>query len=116
MFRDFKLGGYSLEGTMVNRDRLISLILLITLAYSFSTFTGQNIKQKGVAKYVFRFSEPPREYPRHSDFTIGLSGTTWLDNLAFYRNEVKELTSFTPHKQDYYRQSWRAASLIQSAL
>ncbi len=49
MFRDFKLGGYNLEATQVSNHRLIALILLITLAYCFSTFSGQYIKQKGVA-------------------------------------------------------------------
>ena len=33
MFRYFKSGGYSLEGTGVQGQRLSSLILLITLAY-----------------------------------------------------------------------------------
>lgn len=69
-----------------------------------------------MVKYVIRPSDPQREYPRHSDFTIGLNGTNWLDNLAFYRKEVEALTSFAPHKQDYYPQGWRAASLIQSTL
>ena len=38
MFRDFKLGGYNLEITQVTGDRLIALILLISLAYCLSIF------------------------------------------------------------------------------
>ncbi|VEP18627.1 transposase (fragment) [Hyella patelloides LEGE 07179] len=38
MFRDFKRGGYNMEINRVNDNRLISLILLIYLSYSLSTF------------------------------------------------------------------------------
>lgn len=116
MFRDFKLGGYSLESTNVENERLISLILLITLAYSFSTFTGQKIKDKGVAEYVTRPTEANRKYRRHSNFSIGLNGINWLESLAFFHDEMQELISLYPEKKDYYRQGLRAASLIQSAL
>lgn len=116
MFRDFKLGGYNLEVTRVTDYRLISLILLICLAYSYSTFCGENIKSKGVAKYVTRSTEPKRNYPRHSSFSIGLHGQNWLDSIAFFQDVVQELLSFFPHKQSYYRKGMRAVSLIQQAL
>ena len=54
MFRDFKRGGYNLEITRVSVRRLVSLVLLICLSYSLSTFVGQNIKSKGIAKYVHK--------------------------------------------------------------
>ena len=44
--RDLKLGGYNLESTKVENERLIALIILITLAYSYSTFIGEEIKKK----------------------------------------------------------------------
>jgi len=34
MFRDFKTGGYQINKTYLHGDRLISLIVLITIAYS----------------------------------------------------------------------------------
>ena len=37
MFRDFKKGGYNLEGTHVIGDRLIVLVLLIAIAYTTAT-------------------------------------------------------------------------------
>jgi len=37
MFRDFKKGGYNLEGTGVKGDRLIVLVLLIAIAYTTAT-------------------------------------------------------------------------------
>ncbi len=51
MFRDFKSGGYNLEGTKVSDRRLMTLILLITLAYSQATLSGEIIKNQGIAKY-----------------------------------------------------------------
>ena len=116
MFRDFKKGGYNLEVTRVGDRRLSSLVLLICLSYSFSTFSGENIKSKGVAKYVTRPTEPKRNYPRHSSFSIGLHGQNWLDSIAFFQDVVQELLSFFPHKQSYYRKGMGAVSLIQQAL
>ncbi|MEN9568461.1 MAG: hypothetical protein RLZZ69_3657 [Cyanobacteriota bacterium] len=60
MFRDFKKGGYNLEVTRVGDRRLISLILLICLSYSLSTFAGQNIKSKGVANRANAYSRIER--------------------------------------------------------
>ena len=115
MFRDFKRGGYNLEITRVNERRLISLILLICLSYSLSTFIGQSIKTKGVAKYVFRPTEPKRSYRRHSNFAIGLHGQNWLDSMAFFQDVVHELLRFYPHKMPCYLKGLRAVSLIQSS-
>ena len=116
MFRDFKLGGYNLEITRVTNHRLISIILLLCLSYSFSTFAGKTIKHKAIAKYVTRPNEPQRKYPRHSSFSTGLHGQNWLDSIAFFQDVVQELLCFYPHKQSYYQQGMRAISLIQSAL
>ena len=116
MFRDFKKGGYNLEITRVTDHRLIALILLICLSYSFSTFSGQTIKSLGVSKYVTRPTEPKRTYRRHSSFSIGLHGQNWLDSISFFQDEIRELISFYPHKRSYYLKGMRAASLIQSAL
>ncbi|MCP2732420.1 hypothetical protein [Limnofasciculus baicalensis] len=54
MFRDYKKGGYNLEGTQVTDQRLISLIILITLADNSALISGEKIKRKGVVKYVCR--------------------------------------------------------------
>ena len=115
MFRDFKGGGYNLEITRVSDRRLISLILLICLSYSSSTFIGKNIKSKGIANYVSRPTEPKRTNRRHSSFTIGLHGQNWLDSIVFFRDVVQELLGFSAHKLPYYLKGMRAVSLIQSA-
>ncbi len=71
MFRDFKKGGYNLEDTNVCGDRLISLILLIAIAYTSATIHGQQIKQKGVQKYVGRIKEAGRIERRQSILDFG---------------------------------------------
>ena len=116
MFRDFKGGGYNLENTQVSDRRVIAIILLICLSYSFSTFTGQSIKSKGVAKYVSRPTEPKRAYRRHSSFSIGLHGQNWLDSIAFFQDVVQELLHCSTHKLPNYLKGMRAISLIQSTL
>ncbi len=80
MFRYFKSGGYNLEDTNVAGERLISLILLITLAYSSATFQGRKIKNLGVQKYVGRVKESGRIQRRHSSFYIGLYGESALQS------------------------------------
>ena len=71
MFRDYKSGGYNLESTGVNNQRLIAVIILITLAYTSSIMSGEKIKKKGVVKYVCRVKEKGRTQRRHSTFYIG---------------------------------------------
>ena len=40
MFRDCKSGGYNLEGSQANQQRLTNLILLIAIAYTASCLVG----------------------------------------------------------------------------
>ena len=103
MFRDFKLGGYNLEVTQVSDRRLIATIILITLAYFISILSGQFIKQKGVANYVTRPTEPKRSYRRHSSFSIGLHGQNWSESNTFSQDAVQELIRFSTAKNNYYR-------------
>jgi hypothetical protein len=51
---DFKGGGYHLAETNVEGDRLIALVLLIAIAYTAATISGQKIKRWGIEKYVGR--------------------------------------------------------------
>ena len=83
MFRDFKSGGYNLEDTSVSGFRLISLILLIAIAYSLATFKGQTIKHKGVQNYVGRVKEYGRVPRRHSSFYIGFYGQSWVKFMEY---------------------------------
>lgn len=50
MLRDFQSGGDNLEDTQLTDKRLMTLILLITLAYTQATLSGEIIKEKGLTK------------------------------------------------------------------
>jgi hypothetical protein len=115
MFRDFKSGGYCLENTQVRGERLISLIILIAIAYTSATFFGQEIKRKGLQKYVGRVKEFGRHERRHSTFYIGLYGTAWVDFATSCWDLVLELLRLTPNKRKYYQRGIRAMELILSA-
>jgi hypothetical protein len=123
MFRDFKKGGYNLEDTNVSDKRLISLILLIAiakraggnLAYTSATISGQQIKCKGVQKYVGRVKEHGRTERRHSSFYIGLYGQTWVNFQDNCWEFVRDLLRLSPNKNKYYQRGQRAMRLIMSA-
>jgi len=114
MFRDFKSGGYNLEDTNVAGSRLISLILLITIAYSSATFQGQKIKKLGLQKYVGRVKESGRIQRRHSSFYIGLYGQTWVNFMESCWGLVTDLMRLNRNKLEYYLQGQRAMELILS--
>lgn len=114
MFRDFKKGGYNLEGTGVSGDRLIVLVLLIAIAYSSATIQGRIIKEIGVQKYVGRLQESGRTQQRHSSFYVGLYGQTWVNSMELCAAEMAELMSLNPNKQKYYQRGQRAVKLIMS--
>jgi Transposase DDE domain len=115
MFRDFKSGGYNLEGTNVSGERLISLIILIAIAYTSATIQGQEIKRKGIQKYVGRVKEYGRIERRHSSFYIGLYGNNWVNFREPCLELVTELIKLNRNKQKYYQRGLRAMRLILSA-
>jgi len=115
MFRDFKSGGYNLEGTNVSEERLISLILLIAIAYTSATIFGNEINQKGVQKYVGRVKEYGRIEKRHSSFYIGLYGQTWVNFSQSCGQLVAALMRLNRNKQKYYQQGQRAMELMLAA-
>lgn len=54
MFRDCKSGGYNLESSQANNQRLTNLILLIAFAYTSSCLTGLKIRNTGYQEYINR--------------------------------------------------------------
>lgn len=112
MFRDYKMGGYNMEGTKVSGQRLIVLILLITIAYSTATIEGRKIKRMGVQKYVGRVQEQRRHERRHSSFYIGLYGQTWVNYRGYCADAVTDLMKLNRNKLKYYQKGLRAMELI----
>ncbi|MEH2462274.1 hypothetical protein [Nostoc sp.] len=71
MFKDCKTGGYNLESTSADGQRLMALILLIAIAYTSEVLAGRHSRQMGLQKYVGRLKELHRLHRRHSAFWIG---------------------------------------------
>ena len=91
MFRDCKTGGDNIEGTSLKGDRLINMILLITIAYSSAVFQGTEIQKKQIQKYVSRPKKPRKQYRRRSIFGVGLDGEQWVNYLDQYSETVKRV-------------------------
>jgi hypothetical protein len=115
MFRDFKSGGYNLEGTNVSGERLIAVVILIAIAYTSATMHGRKINQMGVQKYVARVKEAGRSQRRHSSFYIGLSSQIWVSFIEKCNSPVSELMKISPNKLPYYQRGLRAMKLIIAA-
>jgi hypothetical protein len=115
MFRDWKSGGYDLEKTQVSDDRLIGLLVLLTIAYSHTSLQGRVIKKMGIQKYIERTSEVRRTTKRHSNFYIGRCAQIWVGERAQYEAVIFELMEMNRNKWKFYRQGLRAMELIQSA-
>uniref|UniRef100_A0A1D9FY14 Transposase n=1 Tax=Moorena producens (strain JHB) TaxID=1454205 RepID=A0A1D9FY14_MOOP1 len=106
------------EETNLSGHRLTSLILIVAIAYSWATFKGQDIKNKGVQKYVGRVKESGRIERRHSgatqgrftrplesapsSFYIGLYGQNWVSFMESCWDLVKELMRLNRNKLEYY--------------
>ena len=71
MLRDGKSGGYNLEGSGLRGDRLIKMILLMALAYTWAIFQGTKIHTLQLQKYVCRRSQARKNYRRRSKFGVG---------------------------------------------
>lgn len=115
MFRDCKTGGYNLEGTSLKGERLIKIILLMTIAYSSAVFQGTEIKKMQVQKYVSRPKELSKKYRRRSTFGVGLDGEQWVNYLDKYSESVQWLMKLTRNKRRFYQQGLQAATLIRSS-
>jgi hypothetical protein len=115
MFKDCKTGGYNLEKSHANNERLKNLILLIALAYSCAVLPGQKIKRMGIQKYVGRLTEPKRLQRRHSSFWIGLYGQSWVVGMEFCQDIIEELMIIRRNKLPFFQRGLRAMSLIISS-
>lgn len=116
MFKDCKSGGYNLEKCQAKDERLISLVLLITLAYSCAIFRGRKIKKMGVQKYICRLQEIDRLTRRHSTFWVGLYGQLWVSGWDFCQELVEQLMRLNLNKLPFYQRGLRAKRLILSTL
>ena len=114
MFRDCKSGGYNLEGSQANAQRLTNLILLIAIAYTTSCLVGLKIRNTGHQEYINRLKLEGKNRPRHSYFWTGLYGTTWVLSMDICWEWVEKLMLTALNKLPFYQQGLRAMKRIQS--
>jgi hypothetical protein len=114
MFRDCQSGGYNLEGSQANTQRLTNLILLIALAYTASCLVGLKIRHTGHQEYINRLKLEGKNRPRHSYFWTGLYGTTWVLSMDICWHWVEKLMKTALNKLPFYLQGLKAMKLIQS--
>jgi hypothetical protein len=115
MFKDCKTGGYNLEGSKANTQRLTSLILLIAIAYTATSLKGKKFRQTNQAKYLARLTEKSRRDRRHSNFWIGLYGSLWINAWDFCSDFVNIMIMNNPQKLSNYQRGLNAMSLIEFA-
>jgi hypothetical protein len=84
------------------------------MRYTSATIQGQQIKRKGIQKYVNRIKEYGRSERRHSSFYVGLYGQTWVNFKDICMELVTELMRVNRNKLKYYQQGLRAMKLIES--
>lgn len=114
MFKDCKTGGYNLEKSYATNQRLISLILLIAIAYTCAILAGKKIKQMGLGKYIGRLNELGRITRRHSSFWVGLYGQLWIPETDVFSSLVTQLMQLRRNKLPYFQRGLRAMSKIQA--
>ncbi len=113
MFRDCKSGGYNLEGSKANEQRLTNLILLIAFAYTSSCLVGLNIRKSGHQEYINRLKIEGKNRPRHSYFWTGLYGSTWVLSMDMCCLWVEKLMQTAPNKLPFYQKGLRAMKHMQ---
>jgi len=113
MFKDCKTGGYNLEGSKANKQRLTNLILLIALSYTQSSIKGQLLKNKGCQKYLARVTEKGRKIRRHSNFWVGLYGGLWTLSYDFLAEIVENLMAINKNKLPFYQRGIKAMKKIE---
>ena len=113
MFRDCKSGGYNLEGSQANAQRLTNLILLIAIAYTASCLVGLKIRNTGHQQYINRLKLEGKNRPRHSYFWTGLYGTTWILSMDICWGWVEKLMLTALNKLPFYQKGLIAMKRIQ---
>ena len=115
MFKDCKTGGYNLEGSHASDKRLHSLLLLMAIAYTHSTFNGFSIRLAGQAEYIGRHRKIHGKYTPNSHFYLGLFASTWILDFSFLQDFIARLFALHPNKHSFYNRGLKAMSITQSA-
>ena len=114
MFRDFKSGGYNLEGSQLASQHLSKLIIVIAIAYTSATVQGKEIKDMGIQKYVTRPEKRYKGQRRHSSFYVGQHLYYWLGVHQMFQKGIQELMQFSRYRLKDYIKGQRAMELALS--
>jgi hypothetical protein len=114
MFRDFKSGGYNLEGSQLASQHLCKLIIVIAIAYTSAIVQGEKIKDMGIQKYVTRPEKRYKGQRRHSSFYVGQHLYYWLQLHQMFQKSVEELMQISRHRLKDYIKGKRAMELALS--
>jgi len=116
MFRDFKAGGYNLEGSKLAAEQLSKLLIVVSIAYTSAMLEGQEIKQMGIQKYVVRPEAKGTGQRRHSAFYVGHHLDHWVRLKQLCQETVDQLLQINRRWLNHYKKGQRAVELILSAL
>jgi hypothetical protein len=114
MFRDFKSGGYSLEGSQLKGNQLSKLMIIITIAYASATLQGNQIKRMGIQEYVARPEKKYKSQRRHSSFYVGQHLYNWLQLHQIFQKSIEELMQISRYRLKDYLKGQRAIELALS--
>ena len=114
MFRDFKSGGYSLEGSGLSEKYLSKLLIVVSIAYTSATLQGQVIKKMGIQKYVARPETRESGQRRHSSFYIGQHLHHWVQLHQMFQKSIEQLIQISRHRWSDYIKGQRAIQLALS--
>jgi hypothetical protein len=114
MFRDLKSGGYNLEGTNLEAERLSKLLIVTAIAHTSAILQGQMVKGKGIQKYVVRPESKRTSKRRHSSFYVGQHLHLWLGLRQMYEKIIQELRQISRHRLKDYIRGQRARLLAMS--
>jgi Transposase DDE domain len=107
LFRDLKRGGYQLESTYVNSQRLSSLILLITISLTNVWLQGQKIIKLGLSDYIARPKERGRIKKRFSNFSLGLAYFRYLTLYNLSEPRYENIVNSPPSRPTLFPQHLR---------
>ena len=114
MFRDFKVGGYSIEGPKLEKKQLYKLMIIVAIAYTNATIQGKQIKRMGIQKYVARPEIKMKGQRRHSSFYVGQYLHHWLRLQQLCQETVDEILQINRRWLNHYKQGQRAIEIALS--
>ena len=114
MFRDFKAGGYNLEGSNLSSEQLSKLMIVVAIAYTSALLKGQQIKEMGIQKYIARPETKSTGQRRHSAFYVGQHLHHWLRLEQLCQEILDKLLQINRRWLNYYKKGRRAIDLALS--